>query len=145
MKRFRIDCVDSVARLPRHAGIVFLALFVGAGCNSSTKGRIHGKVTLDGQPVANGSIAFIPTDGKSPTAGAVIKDGIYTAEVPLGAMRVEIHYPKAVGKRKLYDMPDSPTVDITEEQLPPKYNVQSQLTETITAKSSEINFDLQSK
>ena len=128
------------------AGIALAAVFLGAGCNGgSGKVKIHGKVTLDGQPVATGSIAFIPTDGKGQTAGAIITDGAYQAEVQAGAMRVEIHYPKASGKRKLYDTPDSPTIDTTEEQIPAKYNTQSQLTETITSKSSEINFELKSK
>ena len=122
------------------------AVLLGAGCNgNSGRAKIHGKVTLDGQPVPSGSIAFIPTDGKGQTAGAMINNGAYEAEVPVGAMRVEIHYPKVVGKRKLYDTPDSPTVDRTEEQIPPNYNSQSQLTESITKKSSEINFELHSK
>ena len=122
------------------------AVLLGAGCNNgSAKAKIHGKVTLDGQPVPTGSIAFLPADGKGQTAGAIIKDGAYEAEVPVGSMRVEIHYPKVVGKRKLYDTPDSPTVDRTEEQIPAKYNTQSQLTETITTKRSEINFEMESK
>jgi hypothetical protein len=127
-------------------GIVFAAVLFCAGCNSgSSKVKVHGKVTLDGQPVPTGSIAFIPTDGKGQTAGGIIKDGTYQAEVSVGSMRVEIHYGKVVGKRKLYDTPDSLSVDQTAEQIPAKYNTQSQLTETITGKSSEINFDLQSK
>ena len=127
-------------------GIALACALLCAGCNSgSGKAKIHGKVTLDGQPVPTGSIAFIPADGKGQTAGAIIKDGLYETEVSAGAMRVEIHYPKVVGKRKLYDTPDSSTVDRTEEQIPAKYNTQSKLTETITVKSSVINFDLQSK
>jgi hypothetical protein len=127
-------------------GIVLTGAFLCAGCNSgSAKAKIRGKVTLDGQPVPTGSISFIPADGKGQTAGAMIQDGVYEAEVSAGSMRVEIRYAKVVGKRKLYDTPDSPTVDRTEEQIPPKYNTQSQLVETITTKRSEINFDLKSK
>jgi hypothetical protein len=120
--------------------------FLSLGCNSgSAKAKIHGKVTLDGQPVPNGSIAFIPNDGKGQTAGALIKDGSYETELSVGSMRVEIRYAKVVGKRKLYDTPDSPTVDTTEEQIPAKYNTQSQLTETISKDKREVNFDLKSK
>jgi hypothetical protein len=138
MKRFRLDSIRVVG------GFVLAAALCGCG-GDVQKAKIHGKVTLDGQAVPTGSISFIPADGKTPTAGGVIKDGVYTAEVPLGSVRVEIHYPKVVGKRKLYDTPDSPTTDVTQEQIPPKYNTQSQLTEDITAQRSEINFDLQSK
>ena len=127
-------------------GISLAVIHLCAGCNSgSGKAKLHGKITLDGQPVPAGSIAFIPADGKGQTSGAIIKDGAYAAEVPVGPMRVEIHYPKVVGKRKLYDTPESPSVDRTEEQIPPNYNTQSQLAETITSKSSEINFELHSK
>jgi hypothetical protein len=138
MNRFRIRSVGVVG------GILLAALV--CGCNSdSPKAKIHGKVTLDGQEVPTGSISFVPTDGKTPTAGGIIKDGTYTAEVPLGTVRVEIRYPKVVGKRKLYDTPDSPTADVTQEQIPAKYNTQSKLTEEITAQRPEIDFALQSK
>ncbi|HLW64812.1 MAG TPA: hypothetical protein VKS79_05785 [Gemmataceae bacterium] len=126
--------------------ICMIAIILCAGCNSgSPKAKIHGKVTLDGQPVPTGSIAFIPNDGQGQTAGAIIKDGTYEAEVPVGSMRVEIRYGKVVGKRKLYDTADSPTVDTTEEQIPPRYNTQSEITETISKDKPEINFDLKSK
>jgi hypothetical protein len=34
-------------------------------------------VTFEGEPVNNGRISFLPTDGKGPAEGAPIKDGRY--------------------------------------------------------------------
>src|SRR5688500_13010891 len=53
-----------------------------AGCGAdSDRGAVSGTVTLDGKPVENGSISFVPIEGtQSPSAGAVIGNGTY--EIP---------------------------------------------------------------
>jgi hypothetical protein len=127
---------------------VVLGLVLGpaGGCSSDAgKGTVTGQVTLDGAPVKEGLIKFIPADGKSQTADAVITDGQFTAEVPVGEKRVEISAPKVVGQRKMYDTPDSPVVDDVVELLPPRYNTQSELKMTVQAGSQTKQFDLKSK
>ncbi len=59
------------------------------GCGGS-KTTITGKVTIDGQPLPAGRIAFVP--GKGGTGvGADIKDGQYTVEkVPYGNVKVTV-------------------------------------------------------
>jgi hypothetical protein len=37
----------------------------------------RGHVSVDGEPLAHGTIAFLPADGKGPTAGGIVKDGQY--------------------------------------------------------------------
>ena len=42
-------------------------------------------------------------------------------------MRVEIVSPKVTGTRKAYDTPESPLIDVTQEQIPARYNTKSEL------------------
>lgn len=46
------------------------------GCEKPTS--IQGRVTLNGEPVKQGTISFRPTDGKGPSTGGVIADGEYS-------------------------------------------------------------------
>jgi hypothetical protein len=117
-----------------------------AGCSDdSGKATISGTVTLDGQPLKDGTIRFVPVDGQTPTAEAVITDGQFSVEVPHGEKQVSISSSKVVGKRQAYDAPDSPTVDMVEEVLPPRYNVQTELTITVAEENEPANFALTSR
>jgi len=102
-------------------------LIILSGCSSEGLSEVSGSVTLGGTPVANGAITFTPADGQGRTAGCPIKDGKYTAQVPVGKMQVSISVPKVVGKKKLYDTPDSPEGDLYGESAPAKYNSQTEL------------------
>src|SRR5262245_34160493 len=96
-----------------------LAALAAAGCSSGAKtGTVTGEVTLDGQPLKEGRIQFIPVAGDSSTAGAVITDGKFSTEVPTAKMRVEINANKVIGKRKAYDTPESPVFDEVAELIP---------------------------
>ncbi len=124
---------------------LFAAFAAAIGCASDPgKGVVRGTVTLDGQPLKSGLIRFIPVDGQTPTAEATITDGEFNAQVPVGEKRVSISAPKVVGKRPAYQTPDSPQVDIVEELLPPRYNVQSELTITVDEDNEPANFALTS-
>ncbi|WP_145347832.1 hypothetical protein [Rosistilla ulvae] len=103
--------------------------------------RLGGTVTLDGQPLESGQISFIPSDGKGNSSGATVSAGSFDAEVFPGEMRVEIISPQVTGTRKVYDTPDSPTEDVTEEQIPTRYNTNSTL--TVDAVLGEDKTDLQ--
>ena len=117
-----------------------------AGCSSKPAGgTVKGTVTLDGQPLASGQILFVAVDQSSPSAEAAITAGAFEALVPPGEKRVEIRAPKVTGKKKMYDTPDSPTVDTVVELLPAKYNVNSELKMTVDGSTQEQKFDLLSK
>jgi hypothetical protein len=125
---------------------VAAALALAAGCSDSGTATLDGTVTLDGQPLKEGTVRFVPTDpSKGGTASAAVRDGKFTAEVPLGELRIEFSAPKVVGKHKAYDTPDSPEVDIVEELLPAKYNVQSTLQVTVKKSHQKETFDLTSR
>ena len=118
------------------------------GCSSAAKhGDVSGTATFDGAPLKTGVIRFEPVDGGTASADAIITDGKFSAQVPPGEKRVSITSAKVVGKKKMYDTADSPTIDITEEMIPKKYNANSELKLTVKLgrQDSEPQFDLKSK
>jgi hypothetical protein len=125
------------------AGVLPL-LFIGCGPESKMA-TINGTVTIDGKAPATGSISFVAVDGLTPNTGTTITDGKFTSEVPIGESKVEIRVSKVVGKKKLYDTPDSPEQEIMEEILPAKYNEQTELRVTAQKGVNEKNFDLTTK
>jgi len=126
--------------------VVILCAPVFVSCNG-TGGegeRVSGTVTVDGAPVKNGSIAFKSVDDKTP-AGANIRDGSDEAIVPRGKVKVEIRVPVVVGQRKLYDTPDSPTMDVSKESLPANYNDKTELELDVVAGGNNKDWELVSK
>lgn len=120
-----------------------------AGCGgSATVGTVSGTVTFDGQPLADGTIAFNSVDGSSPTAGGKITNGSYSVEVSKGPQKVIINSAKVVGSRPAYaGDPNSPMIDITQEILPEKYSspLKTELTVEVSGKSITKDFPLSSK
>jgi hypothetical protein len=134
------SCLSSA---PWIAALVLLA----AGCSESgiPRAEVHGKVTLDGKPIPQGDIRFVPTSG--PVWSAKIKDGIYTTAgtkgVPVGQLRVEI---QAFRTPPNFTLPADGSGDgiPMEQYLPAKFNLESKLEMTIEpgASSVEKNFEL---
>jgi hypothetical protein len=115
------------------------------GCSDSNETTVSGTVSVNGTPAKTGSISFIPADGQSRTSGGPITDGKYETRAPIGNQRVEVRVPKVVGQRKLYNTPDSPTQDILEEVLPPKYNSQSELQLDVKPGDNHKDYQLTTK
>lgn len=63
-------------RLCWSVAILLLPALVGCG----QKTVVTGKVTYEGNPIAKGSISFLPADGKGPAAGGEIEEGRYQVE-----------------------------------------------------------------
>jgi hypothetical protein len=106
---------------------------------------VKGAVTLDGKPLDAGQILFVSVDQSSPTVEATVQSGSFEAIVSPGEKRIEIRAPKVAGKKKLYNTPDSPTVDAIVDLLPARYNVNSELTLTVDGAEQVHDFDLKSK
>ncbi len=116
------------------------------GCGDGvSKGTVNGTVSLDGQPLKEGVVNFEAVDGKSGSSSAAIKDGAFTASVPTAEMKVMFSASKVLGKKKMYDTPDSPTVDETVELIPAKYNTSSTLKLTVKSGTQSEKYELQSK
>ena len=128
------------------AWLILLSHLVLGGCSqSSTHGTIHGTVTLDDEPLLEGTVRFVPVDGTSQTASAMVRKGSFTATVPIGRMQVEFSAPKVVGRQKMRDMPESREVDIVAELLSPRYNLRSELTLDVKAGAQDAPFALSSQ
>jgi hypothetical protein len=83
------------------AGVVSLGL---TGCGGSKpsypSARLEGKVTIDGQPVAEGRVVFMPQgSGSAQPTQAAISEGRYLApDVPQGKVLVRFIASKKTGK-----------------------------------------------
>jgi hypothetical protein len=105
---------------------VLLLLVSAAGC--SDKIAVTGQVSVDNEPVTDGTIDFYPMDGKGPNAGNIIDQGQYRVEMLPGKKRVRIQGFKTVGTKKVQFSPTA-TLDapIKEAIVPKRYNVESNL------------------
>ncbi len=124
--------------------VTLFPCFVGCGPESNVA-LITGTVSIDGKPADKGSISFIPVNGVGPTAGTELKEGKFSSQAAIGECKVEIRVSKVVGKKKLYDTPDSPVQDLMEEVLPSKYNEASELRIEIKKGKNEKDWDLKTK
>src|SRR5262245_48276896 len=118
-------------------GVFVAAVLLLVGCDGVPMAQVSGTVKFEGQPVEEGTIAFYPADGKGPSAGNPIKNGHYSAKVPLGNMKVTVSWPKGTGvKRKLYEHdPKSPEMELKNESLPDKFT---------SAMATELTFEVKS-
>ena len=121
-----------------------IAITLG-GCSRSNLATVTGGVTVDGAPAKVGAISFFAVDGQAPSAGAPIVDGKFTARVTPGLCTVQIRVSKIVGKKKIYDTPDSPVREVWAEVLPPKYNDDSQLQLDVKPGKNTQDYELKSK
>ena len=122
--------------LPRYLFIAYTlisltGLAVGCSGSSEVKGRVHGKVTIDGQPLPAGHIRFFALSGGIGTDG-IVRDGNYDIPVDsgmtAGKYRVELSAERSTG-RKVPDY-DAGAGDMKEEvveDLPAKFNQNSTL------------------
>ncbi|QEG29768.1 hypothetical protein GobsT_45660 [Gemmata obscuriglobus] len=122
-----------------------VALAFMAGCGGPPKAQVSGTVTFNGEPIENGIIQFYPAGGAGQTAGGGIENGKYQLETSTGEMTVTINASKVVGKRAMYDTPDSPKVDVLKELIPAEYNTTSTLKVTLKPGVNEkVDFNLKS-
>lgn len=126
-------------------GLVFAGLIGCGNGNSVEIVNVMGRVTLDDQPLEKGLIQFLPTDGSGSSAASEIRQGKYQANMTIGKKRVEVTSPKVIGKQKAYDTPDSPVMDLLEEQIPVEYNAKSQLNANVSREQKAFDFTLKSK
>lgn len=129
--------------------LVATALFLAGGCGGgSDLRRAWGNVSLEGQPIAYGTIEFTPVKGtKGQSAGAVIQHGEY--EVPAdhgvlagGSYKVVIVAMKETGATVpgMTDEKGRPLKEFA-NAIPAQYNSASTLEVTASAERSKNRFD----
>jgi hypothetical protein len=115
------------------------------GCGGSEP-LISGTVNLNGKPVAEGDIRFVPVEGtKGADAGGVIQDGKYKVRlngVAGGKYRVSIRGYKQSGRLEP-DPLGGPPVKGTVQIVPREYHgEESTLVREITRGANRLDFDL---
>lgn len=128
----------------------FVVLILGCGGGSEYEGpkrhALSGKVTLGGEPIDGGVIAFIPQSGEGNTASGVISAGQYSIPEGQGANdgahRVEIRWSKPTGEKFLDTEDTGQEIDVVAEAVPQKYNEQSELTANVSEAETTFDFEL---
>lgn len=125
-----------------------------SACGSGNKlGReaVTGKVTLNGRPLAEGSIMFEPTSGRGAMGGGRIENGNYRLSVqgglPPGEYIVRISA-AATGRNAPAATPPGETPGAgadPPEMIPPAWNSQSRHTVEVGDGSNEFNFDIRTQ
>ncbi|HMC10301.1 MAG TPA: carboxypeptidase regulatory-like domain-containing protein [Pirellulaceae bacterium] len=132
-------------------GLVYQCLGVGlagslllAGCGG-TRGdlaRVRGNVKLDGQPLADALVEFIPQGEKGVVSmGRTDSSGNYDVM----ATRTAAGASRGVNKVRIttYEILDlGGKQKVVKERVPTKYNSATELTVTVEPRSNTLNFDL---
>jgi hypothetical protein len=140
----------STARKPAWTLILFAVPLTTAacgGCGSSDHpdlGRVRGTVTLDGEPLADATVAFYPDEGRA-SVGTTDSDGEYeltyvgdTRGAVLGPHKVRITMLKE-------DASAEDTVRQATEPIPARYNAQTTLSAEVKEGKNTFDFDLKSQ
>lgn len=123
-----------------------LVLLFGAGCGGAIP--VQGTVTLDGQPVSDGSISFASADGAGPSFGAAIKEGRFQvpgdAPVTAGAKLVRIRGSIKTGKQIPAGPPHPPDKMTDEVRYYPAVGAKEEVlkAEVVAGKVNEFPFEL---
>jgi hypothetical protein len=122
---------------------VFLAC-LGLSCHSGPEtGTVSGTITLDGKPVEDGFVRFVPADGQSQPADSTVIAGQYTVTMPTGEKKVEVYWAKTKPNAKPVDTASPP--ETVTQLIPPKYNATTELRYTIVKGAQTKDFPLSSK
>jgi hypothetical protein len=128
-------------RVLRQGALVLAMLFL-AGCGGTSTVPITGSVTLNGEPIPEGYIAFVP-QGPGPGAGSAIVNGKYSLVVPPGKNRVQVTASKKMplprGQVGMYGEKEE-----VRQYIPGRYNSETTLEATVSAPAT-MDFKLESK
>ena len=138
--------------LTKRASIRCLTMVFGlmcplaAGCGGDSAGiEVQGTVSVNGQPVDDGAITFVPVDGAGKKGGATITDGEYTVApdvgLTAGSYKVEIIWRKKTGRK--YKSDDTgEMVEETKQVLPANFNTSTTLTADLADEPNTKDFSL---
>jgi hypothetical protein len=130
--------------------IVAAAMGCSSGPAPPARGKLSGKVTLDGKPVPSGRISFIALDPSGANAAASITNGEYSlaeGEGPAkGKYRVQFSVPSATKRRIPNDDVPGQFIEESPETLPPRYHRDSAITlDYDPANPQPFNYELTSR
>jgi hypothetical protein len=129
--------------------ILLACLPLLAACWGRAGASVRGTVTLDGAPLNEGTITFVPLadDQTRAAAWTMIQNGQYAIEsssgLGTGSFRVEIRALRTIGDKA---GPSDPTLPVpAKEAVPPRYNSKSELVVKLEPGENVANFALQTK
>jgi hypothetical protein len=132
-------------RAQRFSVVLLLVVVLMAGCSRDPNARhpVSGTVFLNGQPLDQGRIYFVPVHKGSSESGATILNGKYSIPCDLGLVpgiyKVSIFSYDPQGAKVASDeIPGDPGVKQFKERIPARYNVQTTLTAEVTSEGSNI-------
>jgi hypothetical protein len=123
--------------------LLFAALTLG--CGPAKPPVISGSVTVDGQPLAEGTMQFIPSAGDATSAATKIQAGQFSVTLEPTKYQVQIYAPKIINEGAKLDVGGPGGGPTMQETLPPRYNLQSELTLEVTGDKSDVRFDLKTR
>ena len=117
--------------------VVLLAAVSGCGKSGPQVAPVHGRVTLDGRPLARADITFQPEAARRASIGRTDDDGLYELAYKRGQ-------PGAiVGKHTVHVEVSSELVK-NPPPIPARYAANSELHHQVEPGDNEINFKLKS-
>ena len=146
MQAFHVSSCLAAPRLRRPlAGMAIAALLAVAGCGGSDLSQVTGRVTLDGQPLPNAFVEFVPTGSEGSTSSGRTNDRgeymlMFSRDVPgasLGPHRVQITTQDVYVDDEGYEA-------LHPERVPERYNEASELTAEVLPGSNQFDFELES-
>jgi hypothetical protein len=123
-------------------GFAWLLVLVGCGGTRGDLAPAKGNVKLDGQPLADALVEFVPQDGKGVMSlGRTDKNGNYQ----MMASRSASGASRGPNKVRIttYDILDSGGKQtVVRERVPTKYNAATELMVTVEPRGNTFNFEL---
>jgi hypothetical protein len=154
---------NTMNRLVSFGLVLGLAALAGCEGGGPALGTVTGTVSMDGKPLANTAVTFIPQGGGGTASGITDASGKYELNyldrkgALIGKHKVALTTVQQPSESNMANIPsDSPEYakqaaagaseynKVFTEPIPAKYNKQTTLEEEVKAGSNEINFELTS-
>lgn len=126
--------------------LLFAGTLLAGGCSSSGPeiAYVSGRVTMDGKPLPNATVVFVPENGR-PAGAGTDEDGNYVLNFSQGRQGA-IPGPSIVRISTARDADqddEGQTIPGSPETVPRQYNIETTLTFDVASNKSNVaNFDL---
>jgi hypothetical protein len=136
-----------IMRCRAFQALLWVPLCLGCQPADPALGRVEGRVTLDGEPLANATVVFVPTNGR-PSGASTDSDGKYVLNYRKGQQGALAGHNivRILTKRDPAETPDGRLIPAVPERVPLRYNFDSILEfNVVPGKSNVADFDLVSE
>ncbi len=118
-----------------------------SGCGGPTHYPVSGKVTLNGHPLPDAILSFMPaSDEQSPLFARTDAEGAYVLDEADGVAGALVgEYTVRITTFRDGNRNIDPPIPFVPEKVPAKYNIQSKLTVDVKPEENVFNFDIVSK